>query len=76
MTGDGLMTVKDVAVYLRVSVSKVYHMISGRRLPYVKIGAAVRCRRRDLDRFVLQNLHGRDVLNNGHNGRDEEPGLQ
>lgn len=65
---EALMTVRSTAAYLGLSESKIYHMISERKIPYVKIGATVRLRRRDLDRFVLLHLHGKELLGNGGKG--------
>lgn len=45
-----LMTVKEVAEYLHVSANYVYQNSSD--LGGVKIGAALRFRREDIDRFV------------------------
>jgi len=78
MSDEPLMTVRSTAAYLALSESKIYHMVSKRRIPHVKIDAAVRFRKRDLKRFVLQHLHGKEPLENGRNGDEDqkEPGLQ
>ena len=42
LVGDGLMTVKEVAAFLRLSVASVYALMGRGELSFVKIG---RCRR-------------------------------
>jgi excisionase family DNA binding protein len=51
-----LMTVEQVAQYFQLAPSTVYHWLCDGRLRHVKLGSAVRVRRQDLDRFVLQRL--------------------
>ena len=59
MESDGLMRIDQAARYLCIAKPTLYHWVSDRKIPFVKIGRLVRFRRRDLDRFVLQNLRGR-----------------
>ncbi len=53
-----LMTIDQTARYLSIAKPTLYHWVSGRRIPFVKIGRLVRFRRRDLDRFIFKNLRG------------------
>jgi len=71
MNGEALMTVMEVAAYLRMKPTTIYHWVSDRRLPFVKLGSAVRIRRRDLDDFVRRhtvrsekNIHDRNENSN------------
>lgn len=50
-----LLTVRDAARYLAVSVSTLYGWVWQRRIPFVKIGRALRFDVRDLERFVEEN---------------------
>lgn len=49
---EGLMTVDDVADYLKISPGTIYNRVSKGEIPFVKVGAAVRFRRIELDRWV------------------------
>jgi excisionase family DNA binding protein len=63
-----LMTVEQVAQYCQLAPSTIYHWLCDGRLRHVKLGSAVRVRRQDLERFVLQRLQG-----NGKGRKDERP---
>lgn len=45
---DEIMTVPEVAKYLKMSKSKLYYLIQTRKIPHVKIGRNVRIRGSDL----------------------------
>jgi excisionase family DNA binding protein len=50
-----LMTVNDAARYLAVSVSTLYGWVYQRRIPFVKLGRALRFEVVDLDGFIQKN---------------------
>ena len=50
-----LMTVNDAARYLAVSVSTLYGWVYQRRIPFVKMGRALRFELVDLDSFIQRN---------------------
>lgn len=50
-----LVTVNDAARYLAVSVSTLYGWVYQRRIPFVKVGRALRFEVADLDNFVERN---------------------
>ncbi len=52
-----LLTVQEAARYLAVSVSTLYGWVWQRRVPFVKIGRALRFDSRDLEAFVEANRH-------------------
>jgi len=54
---EGLWKVHQVALYLGLSPQTVYRMVSEKRIPFHKIGSAVRFRRVDLDDW-LRRLGG------------------
>jgi excisionase family DNA binding protein len=60
-TGDGtskpLLTVEEAARYLAVSVSTLYGWVWQRRIPFVKLGRALRFDPHDLEAFVEANKH-------------------
>ena len=51
-----LLTSKEAAAYLRVSVRKLYSLAAERDVPRVKLGHTARWRREDLDALVAQSL--------------------
>ncbi|MGB7173880.1 MAG: helix-turn-helix domain-containing protein [Candidatus Acidiferrales bacterium] len=52
---EGLLTIREAAQYLAVSVSTLYGWVWQRRIPFVKIGRALRFDSRDLQVFVEAN---------------------
>jgi excisionase family DNA binding protein len=52
---EGLLTIREAAQYLAVSVSTLYGWVWQRRIPFVKIGRALRFDPRDLAAFVEAN---------------------
>jgi len=51
----GLWDVADVADYLRIPVSSIYKMTARKaavRIPHIRIGAALRFRQADIDRWL------------------------
>ena len=67
-----LLTVEQVAEYCQLSQSTIYHWLCNGKLKHVKLGKAVRIRRQDLDRFVLQRVQ---TKGNGSNGSGESPAV-
>ena len=62
---DNLMTLAEVAEYLRLSKDTVYRMASGGRLPASKVGSQWRFRRDDVERWLEahKNVQGDDQRN-------------
>jgi excisionase family DNA binding protein len=54
-----LMTVDEAAAYLRLAPWTLRHWVCKKKIPYVSLGRSVRFRRKDMERFVTQNLHAR-----------------
>jgi excisionase family DNA binding protein len=50
-----LVTVNDAAKYLAVSVPTLYGWVYQRRIPFVKVGRALRFELVDLDAFIQRN---------------------
>jgi excisionase family DNA binding protein len=50
-----LMTVQEAAQFLSVSVSTLYGWAWQRKIPFVKVGRALRFDRADLERFIRAN---------------------
>jgi excisionase family DNA binding protein len=56
---SALMTVDEAAAYLRLASWTLRHWVCQKKIPYVRLGRSVRFRRKDMERFVTQNLHGK-----------------
>lgn len=52
---EGLLTIREAAQYLAVSVSTLYGWVWQRRIPFVKIGRALRFDPHDLAAFIEAN---------------------
>lgn len=52
---ESLLTVKDLAEYLSVKMSWVYEAVRSKGLPYLKLGAHLRFRRSEIDRWLDEN---------------------
>ncbi len=51
---DPVMTVSEVAAYLKIAESTVYRLVKERRLPGRKVGGAWRFSRRELEKWLAQ----------------------
>jgi excisionase family DNA binding protein len=54
-TESGLITVQDAAKFLAVSTSTLYGWVYQRRIPFVKVGRALRFEMAELQRFIQSN---------------------
>lgn len=52
---DELMTVKEVAMYIRVSESKIYRMVRSNSLPFIKIDGKYLFRVSSINEFLKSN---------------------
>jgi len=52
MLVSDLLTVEEVAQYLRVSIHTVREMIKAGKLPAVKVGKAYRIKQNDVEKFL------------------------
>ncbi|MBM3741101.1 MAG: helix-turn-helix domain-containing protein [Acidobacteria bacterium] len=64
---NALMTVEETAAYLRLAPWTIRHWVCQKKIPYVRLGRSVRFRRKDMERFVTQNLHGKIEERSGSN---------
>jgi excisionase family DNA binding protein len=55
---DPILTVPEVARYLKISKAKIYYLVSKKEIPHLKIGRNIRIRQRDfqiwLEKQVMQ----------------------
>lgn len=54
----GLLTVSEAADALGMSTAWVYQQTDSGELPHVRLGGAVRLRRKDVDKFVSERVLG------------------
>ena len=53
---DRILTVPEVAEYLKMSKSKLYLLIQQKKIPHIRIGRNVRIRESDLQEWIEQRL--------------------
>lgn len=59
-TPDSVMTVKEVADYLRVNQRTVYRLAMGRKLPGFKVGTTWRFKRSVIDGWIAAQTEAAD----------------
>lgn len=52
---DTILTIPEVAKYLKLSKSKVYGMVARNEIPYIRIGKNVRIKQSDLEKWLQEN---------------------
>jgi len=67
---DSILTVKEVAEYLRVNQRTVYRLAVDRTLPGFKVGATWRFKRVDIDEWIRQQAI--DRIDAVQDGRDQK----
>jgi len=61
VTISELLTASEAAEYLRISEWTLRHWVSDKKIRFIKIGRAVRFKKAHLDRFLQDNVHGKEV---------------
>jgi excisionase family DNA binding protein len=56
---DEILTIRDVAEYLKVTEKTVYGLAQQHRIPGFKVGGQWRFRRKDLDSWIDDQQRGR-----------------
>ena len=49
---EGLLTIRDVAALLKISIATVRRLQQQRKLPFIKAGGSIRFERRDITSYV------------------------
>lgn len=49
-----LLTVNDLADYLKISTSKIYKMTSEKEIPHIKIGNTLRFDKKTIDKWLSE----------------------
>ena len=69
---DNVMTVQEVAEYLRVNQRTVYRLAVGRKLPSFKVGTTWRFKRADIDGWIAAQSSAADAgSGTGDTGQDK-----
>lgn len=58
MPREGLMTSRDVARYLRCSVTTIRRLVARADIPYFRLGKMVRFRRTEVDAWLVLHHEG------------------
>lgn len=56
--GDEILTIKDVAAYLKVTERTIYRLSQAKKIPAFKVGGMWRYLRVDIDRWIKQQSMG------------------
>jgi len=52
---DNILTIPEVAKYLKMSKSKIYALVQTGRIPYIRIGKNVRVKEGELQKWLENN---------------------
>lgn len=58
---EDILTVREVADYLKVTERTLYRLVQDRKLPAFKVGNSWRFRRQDLERWISKQSRGTDT---------------
>jgi excisionase family DNA binding protein len=53
-----IMTIREVAKYLKVNERTIYRLLSAKKLPAFKVGGSWRFRLTDIDRWIASQSEG------------------
>ena len=54
---DPILTIPEVARYLKISKSKIYYLVSRKEITHLKIGRNIRIRQVDLQKWMEKQVH-------------------
>ena len=57
--GDQILTVKEVAEYLKVNERTVYRMATASKLPAFKVGGSWRFKQADIERWIKEQSNNK-----------------
>lgn len=58
---EDILTIRDVADYLKVTERTLYRLVQDGKLPAFKVGNSWRFRRDDLERWISEQSRGTDT---------------
>lgn len=56
---EQIMTVKDVASYLKLNERTVYRMVTSAKIPAFKVGTSWRFKREDLEKWIEEQKNNK-----------------
>ena len=59
---DEILTIPQVAKYLKISKSKIYYLVKRREIPHSKIGRNVRIRESDLAKWLEKHKNQSEIF--------------
>ena len=63
----GILTIKEIADYLKVTERTIYRLAAAKQLPAFKIGGSWRFSRKDIDDWIKQQSQGHSATAEGTN---------
>ncbi|MBR7688337.1 methylation-associated defense system helix-turn-helix domain-containing protein MAD1 [Acinetobacter nosocomialis] len=51
---EQIMTVKDIAAYLKLNERTVYRLVSSAKIPAFKVGTSWRFKKEEIDNWIVQ----------------------
>lgn len=54
MSGDEILTIKELASYLKIAEKTAYRFVSEGRIPGFKVGGSWRFRRSEIERWIAE----------------------
>lgn len=54
MSDDEIMTVKELADYLKIAEKTAYRFVAEGRIPGFKVGSALRFRKSEIDKWIAE----------------------
>jgi len=73
-TSDGeILTIKQVADYLKVTERTIYRLAAAKQIPAFKVGGSWRFSRADIDEWIKQQSGGGRVNLKANKGEIDEP---
>ena len=68
--GNELMTVEELAAYLKMKKSSIYDKVHSRIIPFLKNGSSLRFRKKHIDLWLLNPYHpDLSIYNLNYDGR-------
>lgn len=60
MRSDDILTVKEIADYLKIAEKTAYRFVSEGKIPGFKVGSAWRFRKSEIDRWIAEQEQKRE----------------
>ena len=70
---EEILTLKEVAAYLRLTTKSIYRLAQGARIPAFKAHSVWRFRRRDLDAWIEARMTGQEAGSSPRGSRKKRP---